>query len=228
MKLIVSNTEFEFNIGCRVAKMKYGNECHTFMEDALGDVWNEIQPLTFQEIASQINNIEQRRIAIGLLGIENVIAQVKPTLIDRSTIKKTTTWVNESGNLETKEYEDIYELFEVKGKDLYNGVKSAWGLHRNQHYVKFKCTSTDREYYIWIDEESVKRTNGFDMWKQDTKINAIQSIAWTIQTNIKQGGIEKIVRQGDCIMIKLKDGAEQSVVRHLTEEEYRTLLAEES
>jgi len=203
MKLIVSNTEFEFNIGCRVAKMKYGNECPTFMEDALGDVWNEIQPLTFQEIASQINNIEQRRIAIGLLVIEN-------------------------GNLETKEYEDIYELFEVKGKDLYNGVKSAWGLHRNQHYVKFKCTSTDREYYIWIDEESVKRTNGFDMWKQDTKINAIQSIAWTIQTNIKQGGIEKIVRQGDCIMIKLTDGGVQSVVRHLTEEEYRTLLAEES
>jgi hypothetical protein len=59
-------------------------------------------------------------------------------------------------------------------------------------------------------------------------ITPIQSIAWTIQTDIKEGGIEKIVRQGDCILIKKKDTAETGLVRHLTENEYRTLLVLES
>ena len=46
--------------------------------------------------------------------------------------------------------------------------------------------------------------------------------------DIKEGGIEKIVRQGDCILIKKKDTAETGLVRHLTEKEYRTLLVLES
>ena len=59
-------------------------------------------------------------------------------------------------------------------------------------------------------------------------ITPIQSIAWTIQTDIKEGGIEKIIRQGDCIMIKKKPNAKKGNVRHLTEKEYLTLLKEES
>jgi hypothetical protein len=60
------------------------------------------------------------------------------------------------------------------------------------------------------------------------KINAIEAIAWTIQTDLKKGDIDKIVRQGDCIMIKKKEGVSGGGTRHLTEEEYRTLITAES
>ena len=63
----------------------------------------------------------------------------------------------------------------------------------------------------------------------DIDLNAINCIAWTIQTNIAQGGIEKIVRQGDCILIKPKARYETlGRERHLSKQEYLKLLVAES
>ena len=60
------------------------------------------------------------------------------------------------------------------------------------------------------------------------KINPIQCIAWTIQTDIEEGGIDYLIRQGDCILIKTKPKYNKGEVRHLTEKEYRELLRFES
>jgi hypothetical protein len=54
------------------------------------------------------------------------------------------------------------------------------------------------------------------------------AIAWTIQTNLKEGGIEKIIRQGDCILLKKNKSSQIGDVRHLTGNEYRSLLVLES
>jgi hypothetical protein len=96
--------------------------------------------------------------------------------------------------------------------------------------VKCKDTSTDREYFIWVDLNSVYRTNNENSWNfEKTKVNAIQCVAWTIQTDIEEGNIEKIIRQGDCILIKPKSLTKGSGrVRHLTEKEYKELLVAES
>jgi hypothetical protein len=100
----------------------------------------------------------------------------------------------------------------------------------NSHYVRCKDTSTDREYLLWVDFDSVKITNGFNYFdNKGFEVNSIMAIAWTIQTNVPVGNIEKIVRQGDCILIKPKGKYEPlSRERHLTEKEYRTLLVSES
>jgi hypothetical protein len=71
-----------------------------------------------------------------------------------------------------------------------------------------------------------KRINREDFYS--VKVDAIDAIAWTIQTNLKEGDIEKIIRQGDCILLKKKKGTETNVVRHLTSDEYRSLLVLES
>jgi hypothetical protein len=72
-------------------------------------------------------------------------------------------------------------------------------------------------------------TNGKSTW--DTKIedvSPIECVAWTITTNVAEGNIEKIVRQGDCIMIKPKEMVFEDRQRHLTEKEYKQLLVLES
>jgi hypothetical protein len=76
----------------------------------------------------------------------------------------------------------------------------------------------------------VYNTNNENSWNFEvSKINALQCIAWTIQTNVPQGNIEKIIRQGDCILIKPKGKyTELNSPRHLTEQEYKTLLVAES
>jgi hypothetical protein len=101
--------------------------------------------------------------------------------------------------------------------------------------VKCKDTSTDREYLIWVDINNVwnvvtENNKNLNRWEFNIKdIDAIDCIAWTIQTDIPKGRIEKIVRQGDCIMIKPKGKYETlGRERHLTSKEYLELLVAES
>jgi len=59
MKIIIENTEFDFNTGCRLLKLKY--DACPFPK--LEDIWDDIQPMTFGEIA-MIENLEQRRVGV--------------------------------------------------------------------------------------------------------------------------------------------------------------------
>jgi hypothetical protein len=223
MKIVVNNTEFDFDIGCRILKLKY-DECPM---EQLEEFWDKIEPLTFKEIA-KIPNLEERRVAIFCLGLEKLTKEVNPTLISKETISKTTQWVDKKGETINHEFEDTYELFEVDGSYFSEGLES-WRKMANSHYVRCKDTSTDREYLLWVDINSVKSTNGFNYFDNDFGVNSIMAIAWTIQTNVPVGNIEKIVRQGDCILIKPKGKYEPLIrERHLTEKEYRTLLVSES
>jgi hypothetical protein len=232
MNIIIDNQSFSYDIGVRLTKLKY-DQC-PFEE--LSDIWDEIVPFTFQDI-HHLTNIEQRRVAIKILGLERLASQINPVLVDKQTIDKSTTWINKDGKQETISFQDTYELYEVNAGDLFRGSTDVNGWNRindrKVHYVKFKDTSTDREYMIWVDTRSVYNTNHPDtpIWSipSEARVNAIEAIAWTIQTNVPDGQIEKIIRQGDCILIKPKDTCKTKVTtRHLTEAEYRSLLVAES
>lgn len=228
--IVIENQKFDFDIGCGLIKLKYA-EC-PFPE--LYDIWDDIKPLKFKQIAS-LPNLEQRRVGINCLGLERLVKEIKPKLISKETIKKETTWVNEKGELVSKNFNDTYELYEVDGKIFSEGLH-RWEEMSNSYYVKCKDTSTDREYLLWVDLNSVYITNNEnDRYGHDfslKKVDAVSSIAWTIQTNIVKGGIEKIVRQGDCILIKPKQEgklvARTGETRHLTKKEYLELLVAES
>jgi hypothetical protein len=224
MKIVIENQSFDYDNGCRLLKLK--NDVCPFKE--LEDIWDDIKPLTFKEIA-EMPNLEQRRVAMVCLGLERLVKEINPTLLNKKTLKKTTTWVNDKGELVTKKFNDTYELYQVDGSYFSKGLQNSWQRVQDCHYVKFKDTSTDREYMIWVDLQNVYRTNNESSWDfKPEKVNAIQAIAWTIQTDIEEGNIEKIVRQGDCILIKPKKLKGKDNVRHLTEKEYKELLVAES
>jgi len=233
MKILINNVSFDYNTGCRLLKLKY-DECPNTID--LQDIWEDIVPMTFKEIATTLKNIEQRRVAIQCLGLERLTKEVKPVLINTKSIKKTTTWVNPNGELVTKKFTDTYELYKVKGEMINQGIEgNRWDKLNDVHFVKCKDTSTDRDYFIWVDAQSVYQVNNERKWLSSDEdfglqINAIQAIAWTIQTNVAKDNIEKIVRQGDCIMIKKKLPTETigDTLRHLTEVEYLELLVAES
>ena len=214
MKIIIDNKEFNYDIGCKLLKLKH-TTC-PFSE--LEDIWKDIVPLSFKEII-QFKNIEDRRIGFLYLGLERLIKEVNPKLVDSQTLNKTTTWVNQNNELETINYEDTYKLFKVDSKYLNNRDNNKWYEHIDDcYFIEFKDTSTDRDYLLWVDYNNLSGRR-----------DAIDAIAWTIQTNIAVGNIEKIVRQGDCILIKAKpDCSKLSTARHLTREEYLNLLVLES
>lgn len=227
MKIIINNTRFPYDLGCRLLKLKH-KDCPM---PQLEDIWDEIEPLTFKEIA-QLENLEQRRVGVFCLGLERLTQEVKPTLIDSKTLKKSTLWVNENGELVEHKFDDTYELYEVSGDYFNKGLETDWRRIDNCYFVKCKDTSTDRTYFIWVEPRSVYQTNDKNERSWDfgiEKINAIQAVAWTIQTNVPKGNIEKIIRQGDCVLIKPKGTyTPLDRARHLTEKEYKTLLVAES
>ncbi len=228
-KLVLNNVAFDYDLGCKIARLKYGDVCPEVLSP-LADFWNDIVPATFSDIA-RLPNLEQRRIGIGALGLDRLISEVNPELLDRKTLTKSTTWVNENGELHTFEYDDTYELYRVKGEVFSQGLSGSQKME-DSFYVKCKDTSTDREYLIWIEPQSVFNTNK-DGWydRRDgyKQLNAIECVAWTITTNVPQGNIEKIIRQGDCILIKPQGTYEPlGLPRHLTQVEYETLIVAES
>jgi hypothetical protein len=204
----------------------------------LEDFWADIKPMTFAEIAT-LPNLEHRRVGVLCMGLERLAEEIKPTLINSETIRKTTTWVMQDGTIKTVEFDDTYELYRVDGKHFNEGVQGGWNETKDCYFIKCKDTSTDRNYFIWVDLWEVFKNNhpantnygwySEDLKLAEQKVTAIQAIAWTIQTNVNKANIEKIIRQGDCILIKPYDtNGTGSSVRHLTEDEYRTLLVAES
>jgi hypothetical protein len=233
MKIIIQNQTFSYDTGCALLKMKYGDTPFPGLED----IWDDIQPITFKDILSRgdIQNVEQRRVAINCLGTDKFLQEVKSEIISSESIDKTTTWVNSKGELETKEFVDTYELHKIDGLD--------WAIDERDedlYFVKCKDTSTDREYMLWIDPRAVAETN--NIWwgrfyesVKGGKITAIDCIAWTIQVPIAKDYIKEIIRQGDCILVKPKDGCEivrdydgEFVWRSLTGKEYIQYLSAES
>jgi len=225
-KIVIQNVVFPFDLGCRVLKLK-GGDCPF---DEIADFWNEIKPLRFKDIA-MLENLEQRRIGIEHLGIDNIISEVNPTLLDKTTLKKTTTWINELGVEETINFDDTYELYKVSNNVLLSQEPIRWQQETFSYYVKFKDTSTDREYLIWVNLRDVYNNN-YNGWKNDVEmekiVTAIDCIAWTITTNVAEGNIKRILRQGDCVLIEPKKDRSFGQVRHITKEEYNTLLEVES
>lgn len=242
MKAIIDKTEFPPEIGKRILKAKHGR-CTI---PALERQWDEIPDLTFAAIVKEISDTDHRRIAFKYLGLHRMLAELKPRLVCSETVTKTALWARPDGSLVRREYEDTYELFRVDWCELYIGVSTdnmgkeqPRELQQDRHFVKFRDTSTGREYVIWVDIREVLANNPeaigegqrIPMLKRkiEALVNPIMAIAWTIRTDIERGGIERIIRQGDCVLIRKLPGAGRlEKPRHLTEQEYRSLLGDES
>lgn len=231
MKIIIQNESFDYDFGCRLLKAKYGDTPFNGLED----IWADIVPPTFQEVLQNTPNVETRRVAINCLGIDKIAEQLNSRLVSEETIEKTTMWVNEKGELAEHKFSDTYSLYAVNGEDLFKDAKTLWGraTHDNAYYISCKDTSTDRRYLLWVDLRSVNQVKFNDRWFKEREqleegIDAIDCIAWTITTNVPEGSISHIIRQGDCILVKPKKNALLGHFRHLTAEEYRNLLLAES
>lgn len=206
--IIINSREFDFDIGCKLLKVKY-KEC-PFPE--IIDIWNDIIPAEFKDVAL-ISNVELRRVAIEILDITKVIDELDATLINKGSINRKNKW-----KIDKNEY---LEYFVTENYSLYKLSDSAvltlglW-IWQSYYFLKFKDTSTDREYILWVD---------------NIQNDAIASIANTFKTKVKENCIDKIVRQGDCMRIKINKPIDESLLsfeRGLTKDEYINLVVNES
>lgn len=232
---IVNGREmFKLDTALRLWKTKYQDDYRDFQKDVIiheslkdfdvfvQECWDSIEPVTVEE-ALAVANTEERRVYFDAIGIEKLFKGLDPKLLDRQVIdKKRQRWDDEL-NEYTYTFEDIYELYEIDGKKLYD--KDRWGNEpRPIHAVRCWCTTTNREYWLYVPREAALGSNWWNQNDERNKPDAIRAIAWTVRIDVPEENVEKIYRQGDIIVAKIKDKgkATQSTVTpyHLSKEQY--------
>lgn len=232
---------FNFGTALRLWKTKYQDDYRDFQKDVIiheslkdfdlfvQELWDSIKEVTVEE-ALQIANTEERRVYFDAIGIEKLFKNLNPKLLDKQVIDKKRQRWDEEFNEYTYTFEDVYELYEIEGKKLYD--RDKWGNEpQNIYAVRCWCTTTNREYWLYVPREAAL---GATWWHGDKQPepDAIRAIAWTVRIDVELKKVEKIYRQGDIIVVKLKDKAKFSEYTyrpyHLEKNDYLSLMYSET
>ena len=237
--IVEGRGDFSLTDALRLWKTKYP-ELEDFKKDIVthegvidfyefvASIWKTIKPVSVTEALKQ-SNAEIRRVYFSCIGVRKLFSDLKPEMKDRQVIKKKRTkWDNNNDPIEY-EFEDVYELYEIPGNKLFE--KNEWGREAASIFaVRCWCTTTNREYWLYVNDEAAM---GSSRWNGGNKeYDAIQAIAWTIRIDVPKSSLEKIYRQGDIIIAKLKAGAKvaETTLRpyHLSKQQYLDLMYSET
>jgi hypothetical protein len=206
-------------------KTPYLEEFGNFVEE----LWDAVEKITIKEAFSQ-TNAEKRRVYFLCIGVSNIFKDLNPNLLDRQVIKKKRTRWDSNNDPYEYEFEDVYELYGIPVEKIFKNSDSTSGRLSGRSIitaVRCWCTTTNREYWIYVPEEECL-VNRAQRWNttHKKKYDAIKGIAWTIRIDTSEP--EKIYRQGDIIVVKVGKRSKQIDWHHLTKEEYLDLMYSES
>lgn len=201
------------------------------LEDYVEEVWEDIVPVTAKEAFSQ-KNAEKRRAYFDCIGVVNLFKSVEPKLLDKKVVKKSRKRWDDKNDPYEYVFEDVYELYSIDPKKLYENsdAESSWGFSRSsEKYIAVRCwcTTTKREYWIYVPEEAALASGSIlDIDESKKKYDAIKAIAWTIRIDVSNP--EKIYRQGDIIIVKESSKSEKVSPYHLGKDDYLKLMYSET
>lgn len=176
--------------------------------DSLSEMYNDVEPFTFKE-SFELDGREFQALVFSSIDIPQMINELGAVRIKTDGIKVNHRQYDGEGNFTgVKEYDNIYETHEIEGKKL--------GLDESLYAVKCWCTSTNKEHWLWID----------DQYKDDP-LTAIAS-TFVVHKNIIPH-IKALKRQGDILLTEMdKDVKPEGEMVSLTKEQYFGLLVAQS
>ena len=241
---VVNNRSgFDLTTALKLWKTKYADDYRDFQKEVITheslndfdqfvqECWDKIEQVTVED-ALKIENTEERRTYFDAIGIEKLFKSLKPKLLDKQTIKKSRVKWDEEFNEYTHEFEDVYELYEIEAKKMFS--TDRWGNipTQNTYAVRCWCTTTNREYWLYVPREAALGATWWNRDSEDNKPDAIRAIAWTVRIDVPEENVEKIYRQGDIIVAKMKDKAKATETTmspyHLSKENYLSLMYSET
>jgi hypothetical protein len=238
---IVNNRSgFDLTTALKLWKTKYADDYRDFQKEVIiheslndfdqfvSSMWPLIEPVTVQDALIQ-DNTEDRRVYFDAIGIEKLFKSLNPTLLDKQVIKKKRTRWDDEFKEYTHEFEDVYELYEIAGEKLFT-KKNHWDSFSPVYAVRCWCTTTNREYWLYVPRQAALGTTWWDV--KDMVPDAIRAIAWTVRIDVPEENLEKIYRQGDIIVAKMKDKTKATERTfnpyHLSKEQYLSLMYSET
>jgi hypothetical protein len=176
--------------------------------DSLAKMYDTVEPFTFKE-SFELEGREFQALVFSSIDIPQMINELGATRIKTDGIDVNHRKYDTEGNfIGTEAYHNIYETHEIKGEKL--------GLEESLYAVKCWCTSTNKEHWLWID----------DQYKDDP-LTAIAS-TFVVHKNIIPH-IKALKRQGDILLTEMdSDVKPEGEMVSLTKEQYFGLLVAQS
>lgn len=193
--------------GLKEIDMDDYNTTVAFLED-IKSTYSQVEPYNIKE-AFELENREFQALVFTSIDIPQMIENLGATRIKSDGIKVKHKQYNSEGEfLGYKDYHNVYETYEVNGEKL--------GLEEPVYAVKCWCTSTNKEHWLWIDEEH----------KEDP-LSAIAS-TFVVHENVVPH-ITALKRQGDILLTELdEEVVPEGNKVSLSKEQYFSLLVAQS
>jgi hypothetical protein len=182
-------------------------KCDDFM-DEIEKIFEEESPFTYEE-AFKIETRDFQAQVFGSINVSEMIQKLGSNRIATDGIEVKHKRFDEHGNLlGVEDYHNIYEVYEVLGEKL--------GLSENIYALKCWCTSTNKEHWLWIEDQY-----------KDKPLEAVAS-TFRIHKNLIPY-IKELKRQGDVLLVEMKeDVMPDGEIVPLTAEQYFGLLTSQS
>ena len=187
-------------------------ECDKTM-NALLDAYEDAVPYTYVE-AFKIENAEFRAKVFGSINVLQMIAELGHERIATEGKHLRHKQFTQDGRFTGwVEYDVIYETHRVNGEKL-----GLLGDDKNVYAVRCWCTSTNKEHWLWIEDEH--------------KDNPLEAIANTFKVHASIiPHIAEIKRHGDILLVELDSDVtptEDDELVGLTSEQYFGFLTAQS
>ena len=182
-------------------------ECTDTLNELLS-IYDTVEPYTYSE-AFRLENQEFQAMVFGSINITDMISELGNTRLKVDGIAVKHKKYKQNGDFEGfVEYDNIYETHEVSGKKI--------GLEENLYAVKCWCTSTNKEHWLWIEEQY-----------KDNPLEAVAS-TFRLHENVIPH-VKEIKRQGDILLLEMNEDVKpEGNVIPLTAEQYFGLLTAQS
>jgi hypothetical protein len=187
----------------------------------VAEVWEDIQPVTVQE-AFEEKNMEKRRVMFDCIGVAKLFAEMQPVLLDRQVLSKTCNRWDGQNRPYQYQFDDVYELYKMDGEKLFS-ARNEWSRPPNVYAVRCWCTTTGREYWIYVPSTAALGEDETGVLAQP---DAIRAIAWTIVLDITHP--KRLFRQGDIVVAEESPDSEEVDSYHLSKEDYLRLIFSET
>jgi hypothetical protein len=151
--------------------------------DVLIKYYDIVKPFTYKE-AFELTDDAFKALVFGSINVPEMIENLGHTRIKTEGKLVNHRIYKEDGSYVMKEYDVIYELHSVDCSKL--------GITDNAYVVKCWCTSTNKEHWLWVEEEYAKK-------------GPLEAIASTIRVYENMiPHIDSLIRQGDVLLFQMK------------------------
>ncbi len=181
--------------------------------EAIQNGWEQVKTFTFEDIF-RLESRNLRRFCFNYIGVAAMMEALEAKRLHTAGVEMHYFRYDEEGHKIPFSKHNIYEVYEAE-VDRFEDLITRRGTEK-VYAVKCWCTSTDKEHWLWIEEQ----------YKEDP-LAAIAS-TFRIHENVIPH-IKCLKRQGDVMICEMKEQViPEGAVRPLTKEEYFGLLEVES